>query len=324
MAATRVAGSHELALAHGPAVILEPLGAGVNLVPEGQHPVGPDLEIIGTEPDGPIRGDVIEVVVALRFVVLRDKLLGLEGGVEGHQPRGQGVIQHHVALPPAGDLHEDRNFHQVAHLDDIGAIGVLDDPANLEAVGGPGAGDIQPGGGQLQLVEPGLAGLAFHLDHRVLEQGLGVKPHRAEALGVKLEPLGGGDAGLADGDLHRFGPKARILEVASQGQEGPAGIGRGAPDAPAVQAPQQEQRLLLGEGVLGQDGLGRQEGQGRAAEPAGEILGIVMNRLGLAAQQRFQLGLKFRQRAQFRQPGRQQHQDFALPVHLGKLGPARC
>ena len=117
MAATRVAGSHKLALAHGPAVILEPVGAGVDLVPERQHPILPDFKIIGAEPHGPLLGDVIEVVAAPGVVPLRDRLLGLEGRVEGHQPRGQGVIQHHIALSLAGDLHEDRNFHQVAHFD---------------------------------------------------------------------------------------------------------------------------------------------------------------------------------------------------------------
>ena len=55
-----------------------------------------------------------------------------------------------------------------------------------------------------------------------------------------------------------------------------------------------------------------------------EILGIVLIRLGLAAQQRFQLGLEFRQGTQVGLPGRQQHQDFALPVHLGKLSVDGC
>ena len=145
---------------------------------------------------------------------------------------------------------------------------------------------------------------AVNVDHRVLEQGPGVQAHRAEALGVQFEALGGGTAGLADGNLHRFGPKVRVLEVAAQGQEGPAGVGRGGPDALAVQTPQEDQRLLLGEGVPGQDSLGRQEGQGRAAETALKIIRIVGDRLGLAAQQWFQLGLEFLQGPQFRLSGR--------------------
>ena len=54
-----------------------------------------------------------------------------------------------------------------------------------------------------------------------------------------------------------------------------------------VQAAQEKQRLLLGAGVPGQNGLGRQEGQGRAAETALKIIRIVGHRLGLVAQQRF-------------------------------------
>ncbi len=46
-------GGDKLTLAYGPAVILELLGAGVDLIPKGQHPVVPDFERIGTEPDAP-------------------------------------------------------------------------------------------------------------------------------------------------------------------------------------------------------------------------------------------------------------------------------
>ena len=68
-----------------------------------------------------------------------------------------------------------------------------------------GAGQIQPGRGQFQLVEPGGTGGGLDLHHRVFQEELGIETNRAESPGIEFKLLLGGGAGLADGDLAGLG-----------------------------------------------------------------------------------------------------------------------